>query len=98
MNEEARNIITQSRFFRGLTEDSIARIHSMARLKRYRHGEMIFREGDACPGIFIVGNGSVRIFRTAPSAKQHVLHIASSRMLCHCWTKYYPQVKAGCLK
>ena len=76
MNEEARNIITQSRFFRGLTEDSIARIHSMARLKRYRHGEMIFREGDACPGIFIVGNGSVRIFRTAPSAKQHVLHIA----------------------
>ncbi len=47
----------------------------MARLKRYRGGEMIFREGDPCPGLFIVGQGGVRVFRDGPSGKQHVLHI-----------------------
>jgi CRP/FNR family transcriptional regulator len=52
------------------------RILASARIKRFRHGELIFSEGDPCPGIFVVGTGAVRIFRNAPSGKQHVLHLA----------------------
>lgn len=76
MVEEARAIIERCRFFRGLTQKSLERILSMARIKRYQRGELIFSEGDACPGIFVVGQGAVRIFRNAPSGKQHVLHLA----------------------
>lgn len=76
MSEESRKIIERCRFFRKLTKESIDRILASARLKRFRHGELIFSEGDACPGIFIVGTGAVRIFRNAPNGKQHVLHLA----------------------
>jgi CRP/FNR family transcriptional regulator len=76
MSEEARKIIEHCRFFRGLTKSSLDRILASARIKRFRHGELIFSEGDPCPGIFIVGTGAVRIFRNAPSGKQHVLHLA----------------------
>lgn len=76
MSEEARKIIERSRFFRGLTKSSLDRVLASARIKTFRHGELIFSEGDPCPGIFIVGKGAVRIFRNAPSGKQHVLHLA----------------------
>jgi CRP/FNR family transcriptional regulator len=52
----------------------------MARVKRYKRGEIIFSEGDACPGLFIVGHGVVRIYRNAPTGKQHVLHLAYEGM------------------
>jgi CRP/FNR family transcriptional regulator len=76
MSEEARKIIKRCRFFRGLTDDAFERILSMAHVKRYRRGDLIFNEGDPCPGIFIVGAGAVRIFKNAPTGKQHVLHLA----------------------
>jgi CRP/FNR family transcriptional regulator len=76
MSEEARQIIKRCRFFRGLNDESFERILSMAIVKKYRRGELIFNEGDPCPGIYIVGEGAVRIFKNAPTGKQHVLHLA----------------------
>jgi CRP-like cAMP-binding protein len=76
MSEEARKIIKRCRFFRGLTEEVFGRILAMALVKKYRRGELIFNEGDPCPGIFVVGEGAVRIFKNAPTGKQHVLHLA----------------------
>jgi CRP/FNR family transcriptional regulator len=49
---------------------------SIARIKKFQQGETIFLDGDACPGIYIVGEGAVRIYKNAPSGKQHVLHLA----------------------
>ena len=80
MAQEALDIIKRCRFFRALSKESLDRIRSMARIKRFGRGEMIFQEGDPCPGIFIVGQGAVRIYKNAPSGKQHVLHLAQEGM------------------
>jgi CRP/FNR family transcriptional regulator len=47
----------------------------MAIVRKYERSTMIFRQGDQCPGVFIVGSGLVRIFKMAPSGKEHVLHL-----------------------
>ena len=38
---------------------------------------MDFRDGQDCPGIFIVESGLVRVFKSAPNGREHVLHMVS---------------------
>jgi len=43
----------------------------------FRRGELILRQGDTCPGLFVVSSGSVRLYRLSPGGKEHVLHFVS---------------------
>lgn len=71
-----REILTACRFFAEVSGESLERLVGMARLIHLAKGELAFRQGDPCPGVFAVGTGSVRLYRTAPSGKEHVLHFA----------------------
>jgi CRP/FNR family transcriptional regulator len=61
--------------FSKVPSEGFARLVTMARLVKYRKGQRVFREGDECPGVFVVGAGLVRVFKTAPGGKEHVLHM-----------------------
>ena len=52
----------------------------MAVRRDFRKGEVIFRDGEPAPGVFIVANGLVRVYKLAPTGKEHVLHLASPGM------------------
>jgi len=56
------------------------RLVRMAVRREYEKGEVIFRDGDPAPGVFIVASGLVRVYKLAPSGKEHVLHLASPGM------------------
>ena len=75
VSEQVRKILTDCRFFAQVRGASLEKLLGMARLKQYPKGTIIFREGQECPGVFVVGIGLVRIFKTAPSGKEHVLHL-----------------------
>lgn len=75
VSEKIREILTSCRFFAEVRGAALEKLLGLARLKQYPKGTLIFREGEACPGVFIVGTGLVRIFKTAPSGKEHVLHL-----------------------
>ena len=76
MEHSAVEIIRGCGLFCGLSDASLEKVAKIARTVRFKRGQMIFRDGDPCPGIYVVGEGAVRVFKLAPSGKEHVLHFA----------------------
>jgi len=68
-------ILMGCRLFSKIQERGFQRLVAMARLCRFDKGQPIFREGQDCPGVYVVGSGLVRVFKVASSGKEHVLHM-----------------------
>ena len=77
MTPDPVTILQNSRFFMAVRGPSFERLKGMAVLRRYERGTIIFREGEECPGVFVMGSGLVRIFKTSPAGREHVLHLVS---------------------
>jgi CRP-like cAMP-binding protein len=80
VSDEISDIFAASRFFSQVTGPSLDRLRAMAIRRRYAKGERICRQGDDCPGIYVVGSGAVRVFNIAPNGKEHVLHFVTPGM------------------
>lgn len=76
MAESVLDILERCKLLSGCSPASYAKLAGAARIVRHPRGQSIFREGAPCPGIFVVGQGAVRIYKTAPTGKEHVLHFA----------------------
>ncbi len=72
----ARKILDNCQLLRRLSAESLELLAEMARVRVFKRGERIFTQGDECPGFFCVGEGLVRVYKLAPSGKDHVLHFA----------------------
>ena len=80
MSDNPLDMVKACRFFSGLSGEARSRLASIGHVKRYRKGEIVFRQGQPCPGVFVVGQGSVRVYKVAPGGKEHVLHFAHPGM------------------
>jgi CRP/FNR family transcriptional regulator, dissimilatory nitrate respiration regulator len=74
------SVLKQCSLFRGLTEESIQLLAACAKQMNFPKGTLVFAEGDPCPGIYCVSRGLVRIFKTSPTGKEHILHFAAPGM------------------
>ncbi len=72
------DIIAAIPIFNGLPEDQMAAIKQIAITKRFNKGEVIFSEGDAGNGFFVIAQGRVKIFKVSAEGKEHILHIYGS--------------------
>ena len=68
-------ILQGCQLFRRIEGPGFQRLVAMARLSRFDKGDIIFRENQECPGVYVVGTGLVRIFKIAANGKEHVLHL-----------------------
>ena len=68
-------IVAAIPIFNGLPEDQIAVIKQIAVTKRFNKGQVIFSEGDAGKGFFVISQGRVKIFKVSAEGKEHILHI-----------------------
>lgn len=61
--------------FTGLGSRELAALAGIAEVRRYAKGQDIFFAGQPGEGFFSVAAGKVRIYQTALSGKEHILHI-----------------------
>ena len=63
----------QPDLFGKLTEGERAQVVERGRRRRFRRGEAVFRQGEQHDGIFLIEEGLVRVFYTAPSGREITL-------------------------
>jgi len=64
--------------FAGLTETEIQALGQRAVERRFAADEMLFWEGEPCAGIFLIVQGSVKIFKTSPGGREMMLALESA--------------------
>jgi len=75
MSDAVETVLWKTPLFAGLTEDEMRALRRRVSSKQYNRGELLFSEGDACRGLFIVGRGKVRIFKLSASGREQILSI-----------------------
>lgn len=77
MSREAEDILRNCQLFAEVDAQRRAHLAGMTKIRRFGKQQMIFHQGQECPGVYVVASGMVRIFKTAPSGKEHVLHMVA---------------------
>jgi CRP/FNR family transcriptional regulator len=75
--ERASHATTLARaaLFADLTGTELNFLAQRAHIRRYASGELIFSEGDSCPGLYVIESGFVKIFKTSTGGREQVLAI-----------------------
>jgi len=68
-------IIRQSPLFAGSTDEDIAAILRICKVREYERGEVLFDEGDVAQGFYIVAAGRVKVYKLSPEGKERILHV-----------------------
>ncbi|MCU0958484.1 MAG: Crp/Fnr family transcriptional regulator [Pirellulaceae bacterium] len=75
MLRESADVIRACALFAEVDPARCQTLASFSRWCEYARQEVVFRQGQECPGIYIVESGMVRVFKTSPAGKEHVLHM-----------------------
>jgi CRP/FNR family transcriptional regulator len=68
-------VLHQVSLFATLDSREMDALAARAVEKTFAPGELLFSEGEPCTGMYIVGRGSVKIFKTSPSGREVMLGI-----------------------
>jgi len=74
-SEAALALLKRVPIFSSLSEQEFAFLMPRLVQRRFHAGEIIFSEGDACAGLYIVQSGNVRIFKSSAGGREQVLAI-----------------------
>ena len=70
--------LSQIGLFAGLTETETQALAQCAVERRFAGDEMLFWEGEPCAGIFLLLQGSVKIFKTSPAGREMMLALETA--------------------
>lgn len=75
MNEAVEKILRKTPLFANLTEEEMRGLRARVGTRRFRRSELLFSEGDACTGLFLVASGKIRIFKLSAGGREQVLAV-----------------------
>jgi CRP/FNR family transcriptional regulator len=68
-------VLAKAPLFAELTEAELTFLAQRAVFRRFAAGELIFSEGESCPGLYVIESGFVKIFKASASGREQVLTI-----------------------
>src|SRR5674476_881733 len=71
-------LLSQIALFGALNESEIQALAQRSVERRYAAGEMLFWEGEPCAGIFLLTQGSVKIFKTSAGGREMMLSLETA--------------------
>jgi CRP-like cAMP-binding protein len=73
-----RDTFLRTSLFSSLEPAEREALAAMAAEKRYAAGETLFYEGTPCDGLYVIGSGTVKIVKAAPSGRQVMLAVETA--------------------
>ncbi|MBI3164384.1 MAG: Crp/Fnr family transcriptional regulator [Anaerolineales bacterium] len=67
--------LKENPYFDGLEEAILRDLAGHTRLSEFQRGDVMLWEGDVCEGLFILYQGSAKIFRLSPQGRQYIVRI-----------------------
>lgn len=68
-------VIRDCPLFASLGPANLQWLASVARIQDFAAGELIFRQGERCAGVYIVETGLVRVYCRGGGAQEHAIHL-----------------------
>jgi CRP/FNR family transcriptional regulator, cyclic AMP receptor protein len=75
MSESVEAVLRKTPLFANLTEAEMRALRARVSTRRLHSGELLFNEGDACTGLFLVASGKIRIFKISTAGREQVLAV-----------------------
>lgn len=60
-------------YFTNVPGDVLRAVAAVAVARRFDRGQVIFLEGEPCAGLFVVGEGEVKIYKLSPQGREQIL-------------------------
>ncbi len=76
--QEAAAVIRNSPLLSGATDEAVAKVAAIARLRHYPRGATILLQGERAEAIGIVAQGWMKLFRMSPSGNEAVVRVFST--------------------
>jgi CRP/FNR family transcriptional regulator len=71
--------LRENEYFDDLPEGMLKEIAEHTHLREYQRGDIMFWEGDPCDGLFIIEQGSAKIYRLSPQGRQYIVRILQEK-------------------
>lgn len=75
-------VLARHPFFTTLDGDALAEVSRHAILRSYEKSALIYVEGESAPGLYVVGSGTARVFKTSEDGReQDLFQVSASESL-----------------
>ena len=71
----SKETLKQTDIFSNLSEQELAEIEKIGKVKEFRRGSIIFNQGEEAQGAFVIISGSVKIYKIGHDGRTYILHI-----------------------
>ena len=73
--EEKIAVLRENPYFKGLDDHILQELAKDTLLRGYQRGEVLFWQDEPSAGLYIIRQGSVKLFKISPKGREHILNV-----------------------